>query len=186
MARRKDELRSTLLLTGVPENLLNAKADRSLRGKGLVLHGPPGVGKSFTAAGLLKWELWQAALGAGPMIGTWWNDFAFIRADALLQVVRYDSFENELEEAECVKRWGRKRFLVIDDLGAEKRTEWAAQTWHSLLSHRESGQLRTVVTTNYDSDDLEEMYAGWGKPLVSRLHALCEWKRMDGKDRRRK
>jgi DNA replication protein DnaC len=183
---------SVLLRVGVPENLADARHDDyewvGVDG-GVALHGPPGHGKSRKAAGLVRRRLWQLAKLAGPDVREWWTvdgGVRFVRVDALLQQLRDDAFgRGTTDEAGAVQAWGRTGWLVLDDLGAEKRSEWVGQTLHSLLSHRESGALTTIVTTNYSPDDLQEMYAGWGPPIVSRLHALCRWLKLLDKDWRR-
>jgi DNA replication protein DnaC len=172
---------------GVPENLRGARTDRFDwlgDGRGLALHGPPGVGKSWLAAGLVRRQLWAQAKTTPVENREWWWGVRFIRSDALMQAIR-TGFEGSEGEAEMVRIWGETPYLVIDDLGAEKRSEWVGQTLHSLLSLREAAPRTTVVTTNYTLDDLREMYAGWGPPIASRLDGLCLWTEMTGKDRRR-
>jgi DNA replication protein DnaC len=49
--------------------------------------------------------------------------------------------------------------LLLDDLGAEKRTAWTDETIFKLLDYRYRQQLPTVVATNLLPDDLEERIA---------------------------
>jgi DNA replication protein DnaC len=177
-------------MVGVPANLVDARHDLyELGEKGFAFHGPPGRGKSWLAAGIVRRQLWEIARSAPPEVREWWlscGGVRFVRVEALLQHLRHDAFTGtDTDEAAALQRWSDVRLLVLDDLGAEKRSEWTAQTLHSLLSHREALTLPTVVTTNYEPEELEEMYAGWGGPIVSRLHSLCEWVLIKGKDRRR-
>jgi DNA replication protein DnaC len=55
--------------------------------------------------------------------------------------------------------------LVLDDLGTERATEWAAQALFQIVNHRYSKRLPLVVTTNLSVEDARRMDAR----LVSRL-----------------
>jgi DNA replication protein DnaC len=71
--------------------------------------------------------------------------------------------------------------LVVDDLGAEAPTPWAAEKLYQLLNHRYIYRLPTVVTTNRTLDQLE------GR-LASRLgdRCLCRHVRLTAADYRRR
>jgi len=71
--------------------------------------------------------------------------------------------------------------LVVDDLGAEAPTPWAAEKLYQLFNHRYVYQLPTVVTTNRDLDALE------GR-LASRLsdRRLCQQVHLRAADYRRR
>ncbi len=45
--------------------------------------------------------------------------------------------------------------LVIDDLGAEQTTPWAAEKLYQIFNHRYNNQFPTVVTSNCDLDSLD-------------------------------
>ena len=45
---------------------------------------------------------------------------------------------------------------MMDDLGREKGTEWATERLYVLIDHRYANLLPTVVTTNFDLDELVE------------------------------
>jgi DNA replication protein DnaC len=38
--------------------------------------------------------------------------------------------------------------LLLDDLGAERETEWAIETLYLLIDHRVKHELPTIITTN--------------------------------------
>lgn len=56
--------------------------------------------------------------------------------------------------------------LVLDDLGAERPTEWTAATLFEISSERYDRTARTIVTSNRSADEL--VAAGYGR-MVSRL-----------------
>lgn len=72
--------------------------------------------------------------------------------------------------------------LVLDDLGAAKATEWAAETLTAILDHRLREKRRQVVTTNHPYEVLE---ANWGARLMDRFRYRWTVVTMTGESRRR-
>lgn len=106
----------------------------------LVLVGPPGVGKTFAA-----WAALRELAARGLVVG---GSFA-----KLLDALRPDDTYDERQV------WARVRSaagLLIDDVGAEKLTEWAAATLDKLLDVRWQESRPTVVTSNLTADALAE------------------------------
>ncbi len=46
--------------------------------------------------------------------------------------------------------------LHLDDLGAERRTEWVLEQLYSIVNERWQDERSIVVTTNLDLDELRE------------------------------
>ena len=61
--------------------------------------------------------------------------------------------------------------LHLDDLGAEKRTDWVLQELYSIVNERWQDERPIVVTTNIL--DLDELRAQIGARTVSRLVEIC-------------
>ena len=61
--------------------------------------------------------------------------------------------------------------LHIDDLGAEKRTDWVLEQLYAIVDERYAANRSMVVTTNLDHEQLEEQI---GERTVSRLAEMCE------------
>lgn len=78
--------------------------------------------------------------------------------------------------------------LVLDDLGAERETEWAVEALSLLVAERYERELPTIVTSNYTPDELAERLNGRdsvdGQRLLSRLCDGAEIFRIDAPDRR--
>ena len=60
--------------------------------------------------------------------------------------------------------------LHIDDLGAERRTEWVLEQLYSIVNTRYEEQRATLVTSNLDH---EALTAQVGERIVSRLEGMC-------------
>ena len=60
--------------------------------------------------------------------------------------------------------------LHIDDLGAEKRSDWVLEQLYALVNERYEAQRSILVTTNLDDKQLEEQI---GQRTVSRLVEMC-------------
>ena len=61
--------------------------------------------------------------------------------------------------------------LQLDDLGAEKPTEWVLEQFYSLVNERWQDERSIVVTTN--SFDLDVLRDELGTRTVSRLREIC-------------
>ena len=63
--------------------------------------------------------------------------------------------------------------LVLDDLGAERRTDWALETLATLVEERYVAERVTIVTSNYRPSELARLLGQddpvIGQRIVSRL-----------------
>ena len=73
----------------------------------------------------------------------------------------------------------RVPFLVLDDLGVERGTEWEEEVLYGLIDARYAEEMFTVVTTNASLEKIEEISSG---RIWSRLHEMCSWVEMTGRD----
>jgi hypothetical protein len=103
----------------------------------LLLSGPTGTGKT------------HAAIGATGRLLDRGHSVYFTTATELLQTLR-ETFEpgekRSLEDV--IKVPLRTGVLVLDDLGAEKQTEFAHEQLFRIVNSRYSGGRITIVTTN--------------------------------------
>ena len=61
--------------------------------------------------------------------------------------------------------------LHIDDLGAEKRSDWVLEQLYALVNERYEDQRSMLITTNLEHEELEEQI---GPRTVSRLTQICD------------
>jgi DNA replication protein DnaC len=62
--------------------------------------------------------------------------------------------------------------LHLDDLGAEKPTDWAREQLYAIVNERWQDERSVMLTTNVT--DLDELRARVGARTVSRLLEICD------------
>lgn len=108
-------------------------------GKGLLLSGDIGVGKTHLAVGILK----DLILKRG-VVGLFYD------YRELLKEVQ-NTYNNEVAATELgvLKPVFDAEVLVLDELGAAKPTDWVWDTVAQILNSRYNESRTTIITTNY-------------------------------------
>jgi DNA replication protein DnaC len=146
--------------------------------RGLLLEGQPGVGKTHLAVAVLK-QVIQTAGARG----------LFYDTRDLLRVIRstYDP-AIRTTELEVLRPVMTADLLVLDDLGAEKTSEWVEETMNLIVNTRYNERRATVFTSNFpdipDETEPNSLLFRIGSRMRSRLHEMCEFVVMDGADYR--
>jgi DNA replication protein DnaC len=114
----------------------------------LVLVGPADRGKTHAA-----YAVGAAALAGGATV------IAYTLAD-LNAAMRPDGDSNAYDRAVSYD------VLLLDDLGREQVTPWSLEQVQRILDARTRDRLRTIITTNLTSPQIEERY---GSPVLGRI-----------------
>lgn len=121
-----------------------AKVERWISSReALFIHGPVGTGKSYVAAAAARELLLRERLVL------WWS-----AVDLL------DAMKADLDRADAILT-GAKRapVLILDELGAERGTDYAGERLSALLSSRWDAELPTAITSNLAPDELAAVNA---------------------------
>jgi DNA replication protein DnaC len=146
--------------------------------RGLLLEGQPGVGKTHLAVAVLKQVI--ATSGARGL---------FYDTRELLRLIRstYDP-SIRTTELEVLRPVMHADLLVLDDLGAEKTSEWVDETMNLIVNTRYNERRLTIFSSNYldipDDTDPNSLLFRIGFRMRSRLHEMCEFIEMDAADYR--
>lgn len=131
--------------------------------RNLILLGPVGTGKTHAAiaAARVRFDRGERIIFA-PMV-------------EILEALRPGGDGS-------TRTWRTCRLLIIDDLGAEKPSEWTGEQLYSLVNRRWLERLPTIITSNLPADDLA---TNIDERVFSRLVDDALAVRLGGDDRRR-
>ncbi len=143
---------------------------------GILLAGGTGRGKTYLAAASVR-----ALLTAGVTH----EDLAWVTVSEALEARRRGFSADSERGRQAEERWERAtraRVAVLDDLGAEKPSEWTVEQVFVLVNARYDAERPTLITTNCTAAELAERL---GERTVSRIQEMTACYPLDGPDRRR-
>jgi len=163
-------------------------------GKGLLLVGGIGTGKTHLAVGILK-----------ELIGTRGCSCLFCDYRELLKQIQ-NSYNDSVQatELELLRPVFEAEVLALDELGAVKPSEWVWDTVSLILNTRYNDNRTTIITTNFPDEPAaatielsprssafaatrrETLGDRIGERMRSRLHEMCRIVKMEGPDFRQK
>lgn len=142
---------------------------------GLLLYGPPGTGKTHLAVATLR----NVILYKG--INALFCDFRNLLIDIK------STFETRQSSTEILEAALKVPLLVLDDIGAERNTDWAKDILSTIVNYRYVNSLPTVITTNlrFDRSTDDSFATKFDGRTESRIYEMCKILRVDGNDKRK-
>jgi len=152
---------------------------------GLLFMGPPGVGKTHLAVGIIKRLIREKSV---PCV---FRTFP----DLLKEIQLSYSAVSMTSEISLLQPVLDAEVLLLDELGAQKPSAWVLETVAYVLNYRYAENKVTILTTNFhDNENLEAARKSMnhslvdriGAPMRSRLLEMCKTVIMSGDDFREK
>jgi DNA replication protein DnaC len=134
---------------------------------GLLLMGPPGVGKTHLAVSIIRYLLTEKGV---PCL--------FFDVQGLLRQLQA-TFDRQsgLTQLDLMQPVLQSELVALDDLGGRLCTPWVEETLAHIVTTRYNERRATIVTTNYldDPEDARSprLVDRIGVRVRSRLHEMC-------------
>jgi DNA replication protein DnaC len=137
--------------------------------KGIRLVGSYGCGKTHLTAAIIH-RLAEQGIGG-----------VFVVVPELLRAIRkgYNSTDESADK--LVSLTEDAPLLALDDLGAEKPSEWVREQLYVIINRRYENMLPTIITTNCSTQELVDRI---GQRTVSRLIEMTTPYKINAKDYR--
>jgi len=155
----------------VPEEIRAKFGQIKKTRRGLYIYGDVGTGKTHIAYAMLK--KWQEVAG---------YEAKFCNMPELVNEIRADFDRLPLDKSRIDERINDYNgLLFLDDVGAEKITDWVAEKFYLIINRRYSQLLPVIITSNLSIAELAEKV---GDRTASRIVEMCDIIFLEGKDRR--
>ena len=140
--------------------------------RGLLLMGRPGNGKTTVAVATMRAWI-EATEGQQPA--------RFWEVSPGLEAIRRSFQDEDIVEDNVTDIAAKNDFLIIDDLGPQKTTDWVSDQFYQLLNALYTHEKHVIITTNLNAAGLRDQLH---VRLVSRILGMCRQVVLTGPDRR--
>lgn len=130
--------------------------------KGIFIYGNTGVGKTYFLEAIAN------AKRANP------ENFVALLVE-FRDAMQKGSYFEKLQD------FTNKEYLFIDDIGAEKLSDFVLEFLYLIVNKRYENMKRTIFATNLNIEEFEERY---GERILSRIAEMCVIHELKGEDKR--
>ena len=139
-------------LVGVDDKVGRA-LDAMRKKQSIFITGACGTGKTHLAKTLLV-SATSLYPRTSPEMGKWIR-FHFLPSSEFFFELK-GAFNNAGEEEKLMLEWSISEWLVIDDIGSEKVSDWSRQMLYLLIDRRYRNMMPTIITSNLTLKQLSE------------------------------
>lgn len=164
------------------ENLVGYESQKLIaiaaikNGDSIFLSGPCGSGKSHFAYSLFA--VWLEAHRKD--VGEFSLEARFLPAVEFFHELRSTFGDHtEASEDQVMNQYGRDDLLLIDDVGAEKVSDWSRQMFYLLVDRRYRNCQQTIITSNLS---LKQLSTAIDDRIASRIAEMGPVIELDGED----
>ena len=141
------------------------------RNIGLLLYGGVGTGKTFYAGCI-----------ANKLID---DDYSVVMTSVSQIVENTGEFaRNKGKKEEYEEHLYKSDLLILDDLGAERKTEYMEERIYAVVNKRYSSEKPLIVTTNLSKNDIQNPESVERKRTYDRITEMCKAIEIPGGSRR--
>lgn len=148
---------------------LNALPDNITAGQGLIISGPPGVGKTSILSYVYQCCEWSRLLT---------DNRYYVRYEFVPNL--FNALTRADTDADCYER---PDLLLLDDFGREYQNDFAMSRFEALIEHRYANGKPVIVTTNLSSKRLAENDR-WER-IIDRWRECCQLLQISGESMRK-
>lgn len=128
------------------------------KNQGLLLYGSVGTGKSFTAACIANYLL---------------NENRSVVMTSFVRILQeLQGFDREKEEA-FANKLNTVSLLIVDDLGAERSTDYALEKVYGIIDNRYRAKKPLILTTNLTLQQMQENSDIRYERIYDRIFEMC-------------
>ncbi len=146
-----------------------------LKGEGLILSGSTGCGKTMLAAaianaviditGIDDYEAERVGRGALP------RESSPVRMASTVDLMaQIKNCYGSGGAQELIAAYQSAQLAILDDVGAEKPSDWVIERLFEIIDRRYSDRLPIIITTNQTPGEMEKRL---GSRIVDRLNEVC-------------
>lgn len=156
-------------LSDAMQNYVKNFTDFKREGRGLLLYGPVGTGKTYFAACI-----------ANGLIDEGYS----------VKMTNFARLTNQIQgmyegKQEFIDSLNKYTLLIIDDLGAERKSEFMQEQVYNIIDARYRSGLPFIITTNLTADELKKPQDVSYSRIYDRILERCFPVNVNGTSRRR-
>jgi DNA replication protein DnaC len=172
MAKRWDEVIACRFLAKrttprIAKAYQSINEDTAIITESTYFEGPVGTGKTMLAIHSVMSICRERYLNNEPR-----PNFLFVNVSDLFSEIKatYDK-NSETTEREVIEKYTNVEILILDDLGIDQATDWAARTLYIIINRLYENLKTVFITSNIPLEKLGEMFPD--NRIVRRIDSIC-------------